>query len=139
MIIGHTTMERNDMSIICRDQGGQPDEQHYIITFVQHWITLDSIRNQNQDREPSLCVNFPPQLHQYHQVGYEDTKKTWMERSLAGMTSGVPNWIVTTLSGEWAKCRNGIPAGIPGNPAGMHNLGDRESMNHTLIFVARSR
>ncbi len=55
----------------------------------------------NQDREPCLHVNFPPQLRQYHKVEYEDAK-TWMERRLSGMKPGVPNWVATTLAGEWA-------------------------------------
>ncbi len=64
--------------------------------------TLDNYsRNQNQDREPSICVNFSPQMRRYHKVVYKDAK-TWMERRLAGMKSGVPNWVTTALAGEWA-------------------------------------
>jgi hypothetical protein len=64
--------------------------------------TLDNcIRNQNQAKEQSLHVNFPLRLQQYHKVGYEDAK-TWMERRLAEMKSGVPNWVATALAGEWA-------------------------------------
>jgi hypothetical protein len=40
-------------------------------------------------------------MQQCHKVGYKDAK-TWMERRLAGMKSGVPNWAVTALAGEWA-------------------------------------
>ncbi len=65
--------------------------------------TLDNcIRNQNQAKEPGLCVNFPPQMRQYHKVGYKDAK-TWMERRLAGMKSGVPNWVATALAGEMGR------------------------------------
>jgi hypothetical protein len=32
---------------------------------------------------------------------YEDAK-TWMERRLAGMKSGIPNWVATAMAGEWA-------------------------------------
>jgi hypothetical protein len=42
---------------------------------------------------------------QFHKVGYEDAK-TWMERRLAAMKSGVPNWATTTIAGEW---QNGLP------------------------------
>ncbi len=34
-------------------------------------------------------------------VGYEDAKM-WMERRLARMKSGVPDWAATTMAGEWA-------------------------------------
>jgi hypothetical protein len=27
----------------------------------------------------------------------------WMERRLAGMKSGVPNWAAITMAGEWAR------------------------------------
>jgi hypothetical protein len=37
---------------------------------------------------------------QFHKVGYEDAK-TWMERRLAAMKSGVPNWAATAIAGEW--------------------------------------
>jgi hypothetical protein len=37
---------------------------------------------------------------QFHKVGYEDAK-TWMERRLAAMKSGVPNWATTAIAGEW--------------------------------------
>jgi hypothetical protein len=65
--------------------------------------TLDNYsRTQNQDKEPSFHANFQPQIRQYHKVGYEDAK-TWIERRLAGMKSGVPNWVATALAGEWAR------------------------------------
>ena len=40
-------------------------------------------------------------MRQYHKVGYKDAK-IWMERRLAGMKSGVPNWVAIALAGEWA-------------------------------------
>ncbi len=57
----------------------------------------DSRQDSRQDTElhPTyVCIN--PQLRQFHKVGYEDAK-TWMERRLAGMKSGVPNWAATTI------------------------------------------
>ncbi len=36
---------------------------------------------------------------QFHKDGYEDAK-TWMERTLAAMKSGVPNWAATAIAGE---------------------------------------
>ena len=41
------------------------------------------------------------QLQQYHKVGFEDAK-TWMERRLAGMKKGVPNWVATALADKWS-------------------------------------
>ncbi len=38
-------------------------------------------------------------FNQYSKVGYEDTK-TWMERRLAGMKSGIPNWATTAMATE---------------------------------------
>jgi hypothetical protein len=37
---------------------------------------------------------------QYKKVGHEDAK-TWMERRLAKMKSGVPNWAATDLASHW--------------------------------------
>ena len=62
--------------------------------------TLDNDSRQ-QDREPHSHASFTLQLRQFHKVGYEDAK-TWMERRLAGMKSGVPNWAATTIATEWA-------------------------------------
>jgi hypothetical protein len=41
-------------------------------------------------------------LKQYRKVGIEDAK-TWMERRLAHMRSGIPNSTVTTLAAGWAS------------------------------------
>jgi hypothetical protein len=38
----------------------------------------------------------------YKKVGYKDAK-TWMERRLANMKSGVPNWAATDLASQWSK------------------------------------
>jgi hypothetical protein len=38
-------------------------------------------------------------VKQYKKVGYEDAK-TWMERRLANMKSGVPNWAATDLASQ---------------------------------------
>ncbi len=57
--------------------------------------------DQNQAKQSSYNVK-PPQLQQYHKVGYEDAK-TWMERRLAGMKTGVPNWVDSSLAGEWSE------------------------------------
>jgi hypothetical protein len=63
----------------------------------------DSRQDSRQGRESHptyVCIN--PQLRQFHKVGYEDAK-TWMERRLTGMISGVPNWAATTIAGEWVR------------------------------------
>jgi hypothetical protein len=39
-------------------------------------------------------------VKQYKKVGYKDAK-TWMERRLANMKSGVPNWAATDLASQW--------------------------------------
>ena len=39
-------------------------------------------------------------VKQYMKVGYKDAK-TWMERRLANMKSGVPNWAATDLASQW--------------------------------------
>jgi hypothetical protein len=57
--------------------------------------------SRQQDRVPHPHASFTPQLRQFHKVRYEDAK-TWMERKLAGMKSGVPNWVATAMAGEWA-------------------------------------
>jgi hypothetical protein len=36
----------------------------------------------------------------YSKLGNEDAK-TWMERRLAGMRSGIPNWAATVIGEEW--------------------------------------
>jgi hypothetical protein len=41
-------------------------------------------------------------VKQYKKVGYKDAK-TWMERRLANMKSGVPNWAATDLASQWSK------------------------------------
>jgi hypothetical protein len=38
-------------------------------------------------------------LDKFHKVGHKDAK-TWMERRLAAMKFGVPNWATTALAGE---------------------------------------
>ena len=41
-------------------------------------------------------------VKQYKKVGYKDAK-TWMERRLANMKSGVPNWAATDLASQWCE------------------------------------
>jgi hypothetical protein len=41
-------------------------------------------------------------VNQYKKVGYEDDK-TWMERRLANMNSGVPNWAAVDLASQWCN------------------------------------
>jgi hypothetical protein len=45
---------------------------------------------------------------QFHKVRYEDAK-TWMERRLAAMKSGVSNWAATAIAGEW---QSGLPPNL---------------------------
>jgi hypothetical protein len=39
---------------------------------------------------------------QYKKVGYKDAK-SWMERRLANIKAGVPNWAATDLASQWSK------------------------------------
>ena len=41
-------------------------------------------------------------LHQFRKVGYEDAK-SWMERRLANLRSGIPNSDATQLASSWAR------------------------------------
>jgi hypothetical protein len=41
-------------------------------------------------------------VKQYKKVGYKDAK-TWMERRLANMKSGVPTWDATDLASQWCE------------------------------------
>jgi hypothetical protein len=41
-------------------------------------------------------------VNQYKKVGYEDAK-TWMERRVANMKSGVPNWAAADLASLWCN------------------------------------
>jgi hypothetical protein len=56
-------------------------------------------KNVREPRETGKVDN-SSNIRQFHKVGYKDAK-TWMERRLAAMKSGVPNWAATTLAGEW--------------------------------------
>jgi hypothetical protein len=53
-------------------------------------------------REPREIgkVDNSSNIRQFHKVGYKDAK-TWMEKRLAAMKSGIPNWAATALAGEW--------------------------------------
>jgi hypothetical protein len=53
-----------------------------------------------RDVKETGCTDTILTARQFHKVGYEDTK-TWMERRLAVMKSGVPNWAATDIAGEW--------------------------------------
>jgi hypothetical protein len=50
----------------------------------------------------STQVDSSANVKQYKKVGYKDAK-TWMERRLANMKSGVPNWATTDLASQWSK------------------------------------
>jgi hypothetical protein len=52
-------------------------------------------------REPRETgkVDNSSNIRQFHKVGCEDAK-TWMERRLAAIKSGIPNCTATTLAGE---------------------------------------
>jgi hypothetical protein len=39
---------------------------------------------------------------QYKKLGYKDAK-SWMERRLANIKAGVPNWASTNLASQWSK------------------------------------
>ena len=65
-------------------------------------LTLNNHNNDQYQAKQSGNNVRRPQLQQYHKVGYEDAK-TWMERRLAGMETGVSNWVATTLAGEWSE------------------------------------
>jgi hypothetical protein len=41
-------------------------------------------------------------LNQYRKVGFEDAK-SWMERRLANLRSGIPNSVATQLASGWAR------------------------------------
>jgi len=41
-------------------------------------------------------------LHQFRKVGFEDAK-SWMERRLANLRSGIPNSVATQLASGWAR------------------------------------
>jgi hypothetical protein len=56
-------------------------------------------KNIREPRETGKVDN-SSNIRQFHKVGYKDAK-TWMERRLAAMKSGVPNWAATALAGEW--------------------------------------
>jgi hypothetical protein len=56
-------------------------------------------KNIREPRETGKVDN-SSNIRQFHKVGYEEAK-TWMERRLAAMKSGVPNWATTALAGEW--------------------------------------
>jgi hypothetical protein len=58
-------------------------------------------KNIREPRETGKVDN-SSNIRQFHKVGYEDAK-TWMERRLAAMKSGVPNWAATALAGEWQR------------------------------------
>jgi hypothetical protein len=53
-----------------------------------------------RDVKETGCTNTISNARQFHKVGYEETN-TWMERRLAAMKSGVPNWAATAIAGEW--------------------------------------
>jgi hypothetical protein len=61
---------------------------------------LDKIRNVKETGSTDY--------RQFHKVGYEDAK-TWMERRLAAMKSGAPNWAATAIAGEW---QSGLPPNL---------------------------
>jgi hypothetical protein len=50
----------------------------------------------------AIQVDSSVNVKQYKKVGYKDAK-TWMERRLANMKSGVPNWAAMDLSSQWSK------------------------------------
>ena len=84
--------------------GGRPPESRRsarrAALYRRICLTLDN-SNKNDKAQQSDFNSRPPQLRQYHKVGYEDAK-TWMERRLAGMKSGVPNRIATMMADEWS-------------------------------------
>jgi hypothetical protein len=56
-----------------------------------------------RDVKETGCTDTILTARQFHKVGYEDAK-TLMERRLAAMKSGVPNWAATRIAGEWQSC-----------------------------------
>jgi hypothetical protein len=48
------------------------------------------------------CTDTILTTRQFYKVGYEDAK-TWMERRLEAIKSGVPNWAATAIAGEQQK------------------------------------
>jgi hypothetical protein len=62
-------------------------------------ICLMLNKNIREPRETGKVDN-SSDIKQFHKVGYKDAK-TWMERRLAAMKSGVSNWAATALAGEW--------------------------------------
>jgi hypothetical protein len=60
-----------------------------------------SMLNKNiRDVKETGCTDTISTARQFHKFGYEDAK-LWMERRLAAMKSGVPNWAATAIAGEW--------------------------------------
>jgi hypothetical protein len=56
-------------------------------------------KNIREHRETGKVDN-SSNIGQFHIARYKDAT-TWMERRLAVMKSGVPNWAATALAGEW--------------------------------------
>ena len=59
-----------------------------------------TLGNHNKDQSGNRVRT--NKLQQYHKVDFEDAK-TWMERRLAGMKKGVPNWVATALADKWSR------------------------------------
>ncbi len=72
-------------SMLHNNQGVSSGNQS-IVTSRLHAIQVDNRIN----------------VKQYKKVGYEDAK-TWMERRLANMKSGVPNWAAKGLASQWCN------------------------------------
>jgi hypothetical protein len=63
----------------------------------------NNVNQENGDRLEMAsglpCLGRNSSFKQYSKVGYEDVK-TWMERRLAGMKSGIPNWAAIAMATE---------------------------------------
>jgi hypothetical protein len=57
------------------------------------------------------CLGRNSSFKQYCKVGYEDAK-TWMERRLSGMRSGVPNWATSAMATEWQDQLDPVLGGL---------------------------
>ncbi len=61
---------------------------------------LFDVKKNIRDVKETGCTDTILTARQFHKVGYEDAK-TWMERRVAAMKSGVSNWAATAIAGEW--------------------------------------
>jgi hypothetical protein len=74
-------------------------------TLSSYLFYFENNVNQEKGDRPETASGLPhlgtnSSFKQYGKVGYEDAK-AWMERRLAGMKSGVPNWAATAMATEW--------------------------------------